>query len=801
MSEILSLAEQADADHMAFGQFGMRDHKPLERRLNQHAARADAPLLVEIDAEAGNTLMLGWAHRYRAKHPEALVIVHHVGCTRESRRLDNLIFRLLEGLRRGRAFREPLAAGLQARIELLPNWLARAGATGKVVILLAGVDALEGDDPDQAMAWLPQYLPPGVRLIVSAAAGPALEVLRRRPWQPERLMADVPEPPLGAAVEAAAGAENGPLLKLLWAARRGVDESRLARVQPDAAQRLPALGGLVQRHAGQWRLCGAQAQDALRRRLLRDGAEQQAAALELAQLYEHWQDPAALDALPWLLPAAGHWERLAQFLGDETVLTALLDPGRREDLYTAWREWALEEQLLAFYAARVPAWREALSPPRLVSLLLGLSAALEEFLGEQAALEPLLEAARAAADEAGALERAAAQAALGTWLSGRERYSEAEPLLRAALAAREREQGADHAHTRTSRHQLATVAEAQGDLKEAAALYETSLSMREQTLGPRHVELIPHLSNLAAVRKALQDFDGAKPLYQRALAIAERHYGNRHPTTAACLDNLAGLLYAGFDYEQAETLYQRALGVAEAAFGPEHPATAASAHNLATVLDAREQYRAAEQLFRRALAIRQQAYGDEHVDTASTLHNLAGALDSMGAAAQAEPLYRQAVAVWEKLVGAEHPATATSRNNLADLLRGKGEHEEAESLYRRNLQTWSTLMGDEHPHTLMTRAELGALYADQQRLDLAEPLLRQALEQTRRVLGADDMLHIDSAIKLACLLRDSGRRTEAIGLLKVTVAAAEGKISLLSPRLQKLRRHLEALESASEALH
>lgn len=798
------LVELAAADHSVYGQWlgaAAEPAQPLARRLNQHCARRDLPLLIETPhTQAGAAALASWARRYGKSHPDTLLLLHHTGCTRESRQLGNLLFRLLAGIRQARGLREPLPTTLEARTEVLPNWLARAAALGKVVIVVTGLDVLEGGEADEEMTWLPPYLPPGIRLIASIAPGTACEVLRRRGWQHEA----VDFPPLaGDRAELEPVVEDSAaLLRLLWGARRGLSADLLAAKLPDPTAQLERLAelGLVYPAGNGWALAGAQVQDAVRRRLLRDGAEQQAVYLELAQACGAGSRAQALDALPWLLPAAAHWQALADWLGSHEVLQALLQPERRDDLLACWREWGAEAELIEFYGSRLDGWRERLPTPALVELVVQLGRALQDLL-ERPELESLFVRARTIAGELEPIDRAALDAAYGAWLNDADRGSEAEPLLRGALSVRAELLGGDHPETHGTRHQLAMLLEARGALDEASALYRQTLEAREQTLGPRHVELIPHLGNLAAVHKAALDFAAARPLHERALALAERHYGNSHPTTAACLDNLAGLLYSGHDYEQAETLYQRALGVVETAFGPSHPATAASLHNLGTLLDAREQYRLAEQLFARALTIRQQVFGDDHADTASTLHNLANVLDAMGDAKQAEPMYRRAVEIWEKLVGPEHPATATSINNLADLLREKGEYEEAEALYQRNITTWTTLLGEEHPHTLMTRAELAGMYADQGRSELAEPLLRQAVEQTGRVLGEDSMLHINSVIKLSALLRDSGRRDEALQLLRQTVAKAEGKVSLLSPRLQKLRRHLEVIEKDPATLH
>ena len=80
-------------------------------------------------------------------------------------------------------------------------------------------------------------------------------------------------------------------------------------------------------------------------------------------------------------------------------------------------------------------------------------------------------------------------------------------------------------------------------------------------------------------------------------------------------------------------------------------------------------------------------------------------------------------------------------------------------------------------------------------------MLRDAVERTARVLGRDNMDHINAVTRLAGLLRETGRKDEARKLLKQTITAAEGTLGMISPKLQKLRRHLEALDVDPDRLH
>ncbi|MCC5809954.1 MAG: tetratricopeptide repeat protein [Ectothiorhodospiraceae bacterium] len=772
----------------AYGQWLAERHpvdKDLQRALNRFAARREPPLVLTGAVDGPLSAQLAnWARNYAASHQEVPVFVHHLGASRESRRREKLVHRLLNWLRETAGLRDPAPAMADAASEVLPNWLARTVARGRLVLVLDGIDLLEGMADASSLDWLPAFMPEGVRLVVSLAPGPVAEALMQRGWHVHPV--DKQAGRMDEVV-AALSQQQQQAARALWASRDGLADSQLAVLECGAE--LPE--SLFYRVGSARLLAGGAVQDAVARRLLPDGADRQAWHDRLARLHAGETSDAAV-LVVWHLVEAAHWEELARTLTRPEVLQILLRPEFRADLFSAWQAWGAEQALVDYYASAVSNW--ALQDPAVsAGLLLQLAAAFRD-LGLEQGLEPFYQQALAHQSTA------AGRSAYGGWLLEQQRQAEAEPVLVEALQELQ-QQAADAVDTRAARHRLAMLLEQQNRLEEARTLYREALRQREATLGDRHVELLPHLNNLAAVCKALQDYDAARQLYQRALTITERQYGQKHPTTAACLDNLAGLLYAGDDLAAAEDLYQRALGIAETAFGPSHPATAASAHNLGTVMDAREQFQAAEQLFRQALAIREQVLGEDHMDTASSLHNLAGVLDAMGRYDEAEPLYRRALEIWEKVVGLEHPATATSANNLADLLREKKEFDEAESLYRRNLDTWGRLLGERHPHTVMTLAELAGLYVDKGDHGTAEPMLQRALQETESVMGAGHPQYIGCVTKYAALLRDGGRQEEARQLLRQALKKAEGTLGLLAPGVQKLRRHLDALDVEPGRLH
>jgi NACHT domain- and WD repeat-containing protein len=80
------------------------------------------------------------------------------------------------------AVAEPPAT-LKALTEWFPEMLARASATRPLVVFIDALDQLAANDGARTLAWLPHTLPPGVRVVVSAAPGDVTRVLEGRQRQ------------------------------------------------------------------------------------------------------------------------------------------------------------------------------------------------------------------------------------------------------------------------------------------------------------------------------------------------------------------------------------------------------------------------------------------------------------------------------------------------------------------------------------------------------------------------------------------------------------------------------------------
>ena len=96
-----------------------------------------------------------------------------------------------------------------------------------------------------------------------------------------------------------------------------------------------------------------------------------------------------------------------------------------------------------------------------------------------------------------------------------EKYVEAEPLARRALAIRERQLGGNHPDTANSLHNLASLYSEQGRDGEADPLFKRALVICTQTLGETH-------PNTQVVRRRYESLLGKLGREEEADSVEKR---------------------------------------------------------------------------------------------------------------------------------------------------------------------------------------------------------------------------------------------------------------------------------------
>ena len=101
----------------------------------------------------------------------------------------------------------------------------------------------------------------------------------------------------------------------------------------------------------------------------------------------------------------------------------------------------------------------------------------------------------------------------------------------------------------------------QGENSRAEPLLKRALAIREKVLGPEHPG-VAWIHNLqGTIYRDQGKYTEAEPLYKRALAILEKTFGSDHPYVAMILDNLGQLYTVQRKYAEADPLLKRALAI------------------------------------------------------------------------------------------------------------------------------------------------------------------------------------------------------------------------------------------------
>jgi tetratricopeptide (TPR) repeat protein len=140
----------------------------------------------------------------------------------------------------------------------------------------------------------------------------------------------------------------------------------------------------------------------------------------------------------------------------------------------------------------------------------------------------------------------------------------AEPLLRRALAIKEKSFGAEHPEVATGLNNLAQLLESTNRLAEAEPLMRRALAIDEKSLGAEHPDVARDLNNLARLLQATNRLAEAEPLMRRAWEITvncQARTGFEYPSLSVQRENYRLLL---MEMGRSESEIEASLGAMEA---------------------------------------------------------------------------------------------------------------------------------------------------------------------------------------------------------------------------------------------
>lgn len=346
-------------------------------------------------------------------------------------------------------------------------------------------------------------------------------------------------------------------------------------------------------------------------------------------------------------------------------------------------------------------------------------------------------------------------------LQADRRFTDAEPLYRRALAARQKALGENSPKTADSYNNLALNLTAQNQHGEAERLLRRALELFRAVHGERHADTAAIYDNIGGSLAHQGRYPEAREAFRKALELNRAALGEDSLGTADSYDSLANILiYTGANAE-AEPLARKALNIRRGKLGENHLAVADSYNSLAGIMEGFGRYREAEDLLRKALEIRRAALGEDHPKTGVAQRVLAGLLNQQGRSGEAEPVARRALDISRAASGEHSLETARSRAELANSLEGQGRFDQAEPHIRNALETTRTILGERHSQSAVYYSILGLNLHEQGRYGEAETLLRKALEIDTATLTEENGNVAATYNNLAMSLNGQGRFAEA----------------------------------------
>ena len=254
---------------------------------------------------------------------------------------------------------------------------------------------------------------------------------------------------------------------------------------------------------------------------------------------------------------------------------------------------------------------------------------------------------------------AAVETELGTILTQRGDFVQAEPLLLAArndaIAAGTARMKADAANA------LGSFESQRGQTARAANWFELALAEMPAHAAAARAET---LNNLGIVKSAQGDNAGALALQREVVALLRQAYPHGHPALAEAIANLGVSLEINNQFDASAATFAEALPMQVELLGEEHPSVVQTLASMTNLDVRRGDIAAALEHGARAWNAAQKL-PENHPMTAYAAVMYGQALIGSGRASAAEPVIERALAMRQAKYPADHPLIANTQSLLA----------------------------------------------------------------------------------------------------------------------------------------
>ncbi|ROH87905.1 serine/threonine protein kinase [Stagnimonas aquatica] len=237
------------------------------------------------------------------------------------------------------------------------------------------------------------------------------------------------------------------------------------------------------------------------------------------------------------------------------------------------------------------------------------------------------------------------------------------------------------------------------------------LAEEDAALGKNHPLTFAARHEMAWIAQEEGQYEEAEQAVTALIADLEAVYGRGHYATQHSLNLLGLVRIRQGRYLEAETICREAADTNAERLGANHPETLAARANLATALYRQDKLVEAEAMYRANIRSHQETGHGEQSDAVVTRNNLARLLATAGRLQEAEQVYLETLAIIRKVMGEAHPHYSVVSSNFGETLYLQKRYAEARTRIEEARPKLLAAMGPESPFVKTATERLLKIYA------------------------------------------------------------------------------------------
>lgn len=350
--------------------------------------------------------------------------------------------------------------------------------------------------------------------------------------------------------------------------------------------------------------------------------------------------------------------------------------------------------------------------------------------GKFSQAEPIADALVAAAEKAHGPESSEAADALEVMLEVRRGLRKwtvpgTVALAERVVSIREATRGPDDESTATALIMAGRMKASNRDYDGARAAVERALAIRERVFGPEHLAVANALNAVATVNRLGRQEAQAGAFAGRALALARRLEAPAGFETATALNTLALIDRNNLEPERIVRMLEEVIAIEARMRPPDHPLNAGVILQMATAYREVGDLQSARTFEERGITLLE-ASNFQSYQVAFDMIELATINDAIGDYSEALSVAERAVALSERVTSPTSTLTAAALGILATMHSRLGDHVAAASTRERVLKLWSA-QSPESLHVAVALTALAESYWALGRMDEAFGAVERAL--------------------------------------------------------------------------